>query len=223
MTETSGEASQRSLRRFGLVDAMTFIAATSAGFASYRICTDRWAGLGPIPFPRQPDLWAIGLLYRVATWTPLWLAPWTAALLILSLRQPRARPRRLARRPGFVASVAASSTLAAGVVAIISVLVVRCLPTWRIAYWGAFAWPLFFHCAFDLQLPTLMGVSVAGGWLVMFLSGRWSPGRCWIDRLGRTLGYCWIALLLINAFLMPWLYLSNNFRVPPPALRAVAR
>ncbi|AGA28428.1 hypothetical protein [Singulisphaera acidiphila] len=209
----------RTGRTFGLVDAMAFIAAIAAGFASYRVCIERWAGLGPIPFSRQPDLWPIEFLYGFTTWVPLWLAPWTVALLLLRFRQPRPCLRRLVRQPGFVADVAASLVLTVGVVAIVLVLVLRCLPTSRLVFWGASSWPLFFRCAFDLQLPTLMGAAVAVGWSMLCLGGRWRPERSWLDRLGRALGYCWVALLLINAFLGPWLYLSNHFQIPPPALR----
>jgi hypothetical protein len=206
-------------RAFGLADAIILIAATSTGFASHRVCTARWAGLGQIPFFRQPDLWVIEILYQIMTWVPLWLGPWTAALLILHLRRPRASSRRLVRQPGFVSSAAATSVLAAGVVAVFLVLAIRCLPTWRLAYWGAFSWPLFFHCAFDLQLPTLMGAAVAGSWLTLRLSGGWRPEPSWLDRTGRILGYIWVMLLIVNCLVGPWFYLSNHFRVPPPAFR----
>ena len=83
MTGTDSARLPRSGRSFGLADAMAFVAATAAGFASYRVCTEQWAGLGPIPFSRQPDLWMIKTLYQIMTWAPLWLAPWTASVLLL--------------------------------------------------------------------------------------------------------------------------------------------
>ena len=223
MAGTGDAGCPRPGRGFSLVDAMTLGAATAAGFASYRVCTDRWAGLGPIPFHRQPDLWVIESLHRIVTWTPLWLAPGTAGLLVLHSRHPRPCLGRLARQPGFVATGTATLVLMAGVIAIVSVLAVRCLPTWRLAYWGAFSWPLFFHCAFDLQLPAWVGAAVVGAWATLLLGGRWRPERSWLDRMGRLVGGCWVALLLVHLFLGPWFYLSNHFQVPPPALRSTVR
>ncbi|AGA28431.1 hypothetical protein [Singulisphaera acidiphila] len=223
MTSTAHAVSSRSARAFGLVDAMVLIAATAVGFASYRVCKDSWAGLGGIPLFRNSNTWLIAFLYRATTWASLWLVPWTVALLLLSLRRPRAPLRLLARQPGFVATVASTLLFALGAAEIFLVLAVRYLPTWRLGFLAFFLRPLFLHCAFDLQLPTLMGAAVAGSWLVLFLNGRWRPGRNWLDGLGRALGYCWVALFLISAFLGPWFYLSNHFHVPPNALRAGVR
>jgi len=213
----------RSGRTFGVVDAMVLVVVMAVGFASYRVCKEQWAGMRAIPFFRQPDEWPTELIDAMMTWVPLWLAPGTVALLVSSLRQPRPRLRRLARQPGFVASVAATSILATGGLMIFLVLVVRLLPSWRFDYWRAFYWPLFFRCAFDLRLPNLMGAAVAGAWLMLFLNGRWHPEKSWLDRLGQILGCCWIALFLINCFLGPWFYLGTDFRIPPPALRVETR
>jgi hypothetical protein len=75
-------------RRFTLLDAMVLVAATALGIGGYRFFG---------PSPRQRDL-------------PVRLAPclasWTVALLLLHLRTPGWRFRRLARKPGFSGCVA---------------------------------------------------------------------------------------------------------------------
>ena len=219
LDRNTGAKGGRSDRSFGVVDAAVLVVVLAVGFASYRVCKEQWAGMRAIPFSRQPDEWPTELIDAMMTWVPLWLTPATVALLGLRCRQPRPRLRRLARQPGFVASVAASSVFAVGGLLIFLVLAVRLLPTWRFDYWRAFYWPLFFRCAFDLRLPNLMGAAVAGTWLILILSGRWHPAKSWLDRLGRILGCCWIALFLINGFLGPWFYLGTDFSVPSTALR----
>ncbi len=44
------------------------------------------------------------------------------------------------------------------------------------------------------------GPAVAAVWLVLALSGRWSPEKSWIDRLGRILGATWLLISLLAAF-----------------------
>ena len=43
--------------------------------------------------------------------------------------------------------------------------------------------------------PVFFPGSVALAWLVLVLSGRWRAERSWIDRSGRVVGACWLALL----------------------------
>ena len=40
--------------------------------------------------------------------------------------------------------------------------------------------------------------AVIGGWLGLRLAGRWRPDPGWIDRLGRILGWTWIATFLFE-------------------------
>jgi hypothetical protein len=44
------------------------------------------------------------------------------------------------------------------------------------------------------------GFAVAGAWLALALGGRWRPEPSWIDRLGRAVGWLWIAALMVNWF-----------------------
>lgn len=207
-------------RRFYISDAIVLVAATAVGFAAARLCSESWAGLMPIPFfSRGPTRETAEAIARVTVRVPLWLAPWTVALLLLRLRPPRPRRRHLWRRPGFVAGAAATFVLATGAAAIVAVLAYRYLTTWRTSYWVWFLPPLFMHCAFDLRLSSLVGAAVAVGWMTLLLGGRWRAEPVWIDRLGRVLGCCWIALFLMDCLLTPWSYLGHQFQVPPPALK----
>jgi hypothetical protein len=43
------------------------------------------------------------------------------------------------------------------------------------------------------RMPRLAGFVVAGSWISLALAGRWRPERSWIDRLGRWIGWFWIA------------------------------
>jgi hypothetical protein len=43
--------------------------------------------------------------------------------------------------------------------------------------------------------PVILPASVALAWVVLLLSGRWRAERSWIDRSGRIVGVCWLALL----------------------------
>jgi hypothetical protein len=38
------------------------------------------------------------------------------------------------------------------------------------------------------------GFAVMAGWLTLALGGRWKNEAGWIDRMGRALGGCWIAI-----------------------------
>jgi hypothetical protein len=42
---------------------------------------------------------------------------------------------------------------------------------------------------------------VLGAWMILALSGRSRPEVGWIDRMGRLLGSCWIAMWLIKYLL----------------------
>jgi hypothetical protein len=51
------------------------------------------------------------------------------------------------------------------------------------------------------RMPRVAGFVVAGSWIALFLAGRWRPERSWIDRLGRLIGWFWIAAAIHFLFL----------------------
>src|SRR5258707_28670 len=101
-------------RNFSIFDALILVAVTAVGFAW-------WRGLEPFGF-FHGSLDAISLagslrgrLYR-ASWGLLELYPlvvaWTFGWLLLRLRSPRPKLRRMARQPGFAAECAVLAALA---------------------------------------------------------------------------------------------------------------
>ncbi len=63
------------------------------------------------------------------------------------------------------------------------------------------------HLTFDWENANAVGLTVAVGWIVSWLSGRWRPEPSWIDRMGRIFGVYWITM--VPAYL--WLCLSNMY------------
>lgn len=112
---------------------------------------------------------------------------WTLTWLVLRLRGPRPNLRHLARKPGFVACLVAVAVTAFGSV---STLVYQA--------------GLFGSNPADWLIAGIwtqrIGFSVAAAWLTLALNRRWRPERGWIDRMGRVLGWLWVA----SAVLPPW-------------------
>jgi hypothetical protein len=139
-----------SLRRFTLSDVMILVAATSAGLAANRAVLPPWpqaAGSGTSEIIR----------FALLALLP-YLAAWTVALLIIRLRSPRPRFRRLARQPGFVAcAIAALGLLICG----LSWLLV----TRRFLSFD----PRMFLIGYTPHLCFI----VVGAWLALILGGSW--------------------------------------------------
>jgi hypothetical protein len=49
-------------------------------------------------------------------------------------------------------------------------------------------------------LPSEIGCAVAAAWTVQAISGRWRRKPSWVDRMGRTLGWFWIATVPLSWF-----------------------
>ncbi|MEO6809816.1 MAG: hypothetical protein ABI353_11950, partial [Isosphaeraceae bacterium] len=72
---------------------------------------------------------------------------------------------------------------------------------------------------------TKIGVTVSVTWIILLLSGQRRPEPGWIDRRGRILGSCWIAIFLIKLWIGPWFEppsLSSAPLLTTPAVPAVA-
>jgi len=48
--------------------------------------------------------------------------------------------------------------------------------------------------------PSSIGSAVAASWLILALRGRWRVGADWVDRAGALVGFCWIVLPPVLAF-----------------------
>jgi hypothetical protein len=180
-------------RRFTLADAMVLVAATAAGLplsqAFYAALIENRPGrLGPIR--SASDLLRYAPTGAVAA-SPC-LALWSLALTLLVLRRPRPRWRRLMTRPGPVACLAAAAAYAA-CTAMLALL-------WALPGHGV--GPPDWALLPALILPLQIGIAVAATWSLLALTRRWRPEPVWIDRWGRLLGLCWIALVPLGIWVI---------------------
>jgi hypothetical protein len=185
-----GGATEVRGRRFGVGDLMIVVAVVAVGSPEIRTTWALWKqevycirrhlrgeDIPPTPPrystspPAQPFSWgrSLGSLISAGLRLPFAGIPVTAppAVLLMRLRRPRPPLRRLATEPGAVACAAVLLGLLQGSLRGI----------WLETRPILFAPPW-----------------VAVAWAVLWLSGRWRPGRDWIDRLGQVVGFGWFAL-----------------------------
>ncbi len=114
-------------------------------------------------------------------------------LLMVRFRQPRPRWRRVWRQPGLLASAGAVVGMAIGLVGTVaSSLAVTT------GFYPA-GWPSLLGCfrgSLSCGAP-----GVVGAWLALGLSGRWRAERSALDRLGRLVGWLWLAEFVIAEIL----------------------
>jgi hypothetical protein len=165
---------------------MALIAATAVGFALVR-----W-------FQTQPRM-VNGISYNaygVSNWVDwLWsrepscfIVAITLTLIPLRWLRPRPHASRVIQQPGAVACLAVACGMVAGLVkAVVEHAIhtdsyapgVRAVSYANSWYWMTAIW----------AIP----LAVIGAWTALAISGRWSPERSWIDRLGRILGVFWLS------------------------------
>jgi hypothetical protein len=185
-------------RGFRLVDVMILIAATAAGFSLVK--SDTLEGK-----TTQATLYHNIYYYEAdfaAVACPLWLA-WTFAALAIRLRSPRPPFRRLARQPGWVASLSVS--LCVPIQLALTFFDLYHGPS-RIDgsaipygfFYGLRLWPVFV---------------IVGAWLALWLNGRWRPEPSAIDRFGRALGFGWIAFFFLHkiSYVLFWMGLGRLY------------
>jgi len=170
-------------RRFGVLDGMILVAALAVASLSIHPALGlllEQDGLG-----MDPEL-RLGTLPRmVVQVTEPTAAALTVAFLLIRLRRPRPRFRRLMRQPGMAAGIAAASAMMVGVLLIPAVFALVGVPAWEGLYRGWF-----------LTIFEPAGGAVAAVWLFLALARVGRPEAGWIDRLGRALGGFWIVAFL---------------------------
>ena len=181
-------------RQFTMLDAMVLVAATAAGCALSR---SAWASI-----VRAIDGRMFVYLVGGAILAGCFLSPWSLALLILRLRAPRPARRMIRRQPGLLASLA-----------VVSVWVLYgCLATWdrvrRITEWSS-VHLMRYSASMPMELDGVVdgvteitGWIVAAAWITLVIAGACRPEPSWIDRAGRILGACWIAIAVLMTFLL---------------------
>ncbi len=115
----------------------------------------------------------------------------TITLIALRFRGPRARFRRLARQPGFVACWAAA----------LGLLVVACLVTGEALATDRFTFILDDY-ALLVFAEVFPGLAVLASWLTLATTGAWHSEPDWIDRFGRALGVLWLLLAIMGPILL---------------------
>jgi hypothetical protein len=199
MSDESGAVVGRpsqSRRRFLISDAMVLIAATAVGIALARMIMSFEGWRRDFGTPQEP--WRTArVVFRNSrnVGSPL-LLTWTVALLVLHLRRPRPRLRRVFRRPGAIACGVATLAFLLPTVLIIP-LGVRAR-----AEGSSVGDP--FYLASIWVLGANGGLGVLCGWLTLVLGGRWRPEPSWLDRAGRIVGAGWIAAYVLR-LCMPYL------------------
>ena len=113
------------------------------------------------------------------------LIPGTIACLLLALIHGRSAPGRGLDSPGTAAAAAATC-----------VITLQCVSTSLLFLAGTRA--EFIESQLRWGRSAHPGSAVIGLWAVLWLSGRWSPGRTWVDRSGLVWGAGWIGLALAN-------------------------
>lgn len=187
-TETAGGRAGPP-RRFTLLDGMIAVAALAAGLGLARCL-----GLG-IDREFHGRMWTdarlffrswmidefVVQLFRLGTVATLSA---TLAVFAWRLRRPRPGWRRMAGQPGMAAA------LAAGAAWLIM------LP-WMVLWHADSSWSFGEGEALGVgtdMAAVLAGFGVASRWGMLLLSRRWRCEPSWIDRSGRLVGVCWMAL-----------------------------
>jgi hypothetical protein len=164
-------------RRFQLWDGMVLIAAIGGGLALGKMVFAEHYPKWPIP-PEFHLHYAIACGHSAAV-------PGLTALSIayfpIRLRRPRPTLVQIMVQPGFVACFTSS----AGVLGLVAMFSREA----RLSVLAEF-------------LSLFIGMGVAMQWFVLWSGGWLKPEPGWIDRMGRLLGLCWIAMpcVLFSSF-----------------------
>ncbi|WP_435016218.1 hypothetical protein TA3x_003782 [Tundrisphaera sp. TA3] len=194
-------------RRITISDAIILVAATAAALGATR---HSWAfyfeffkpGGDAYRFPFPDTMFVFRDLLFSISFFP---AAWSLAVLWLGIRQPRPRFGVVTRQPGMTAALAT-----------VVVLAIQ-LANFAASFGFRYAWlgPLDYDTdtegwigdwfVYDFRkepplIPSMVGCAVAATWIVQAASGRWKPKPNGIDRLGRALGWYWMATIPFSWF-----------------------
>jgi hypothetical protein len=187
-------------RRFHLIDAVVLVLATAVGLWAIR--------------PFLPDLFESPKVLVNGRWVSRWWDPvdllnkavilevmlmaWSAAWLVLQLRQPRPRLHRLTRQPGFLATFSSTAVLVvsgpitAAVLASSSMSLGIPRDDWLLfGMWSAL-------------ISSQIGVAVAAGWALLAVGRRCRLSTGWLERVGQATGIVWVAMIPSNLILPFW-------------------
>jgi hypothetical protein len=187
-----------SRRKFLMIDAIVFVVATSLAMAATR---DDWVGLfdhfkpggEAYTFPFPEFMYQARILLYFLSYFP---AAWSLACLVLGLRQPRPALRFVFRQPGMAACLTTAVVLGLRMANVAVSLI-----AFRAYYPNEDLSVLFLEAREGLaQIPSEIGGAIIAVWVVQAMNGRWRPEPNWVDRLGRALGFYWMATITIASF-----------------------
>jgi hypothetical protein len=176
---------QNNGRRFGLLDVIILVAATGIGLAF-------WRGLQGSPVWTALPSDSLQWYWFQALGTITILVPLSLALLVLALRPPRPRLRRVARRPAPVVGLAALLVLALNVVVLLTVMGLLGRP-----YEDFTNGKNIYFCRL---VSVQAGMAIALTWSVQALGGCYRRQANWLDVFGWVIGACWISLAVASSF-----------------------
>lgn len=168
-----------------MLDLLVLIATTALGFGLIRLYNE----LDDRPSPSYLE----GEFYW--GWWSLLVFATTLGISAVRVRAPRPTIRRLAREPGFVASVAILIVAALNVMASIRAVLVQSffLPFGREDVLDIVLWSLH-----DVAGHDSIGPAVALGWMILALQRPWRRRADWVEWSGRALG-----ALAIGSWIIP--------------------
>jgi hypothetical protein len=195
-------------RRLNLVDVIVLVLATAVGLWAIR---PYLPGLLAMPEVFEngksvPGLWEPVVWLNSAVVVEPVLMAWSVAWLVLQLRQPRPRLRRLIRQPGFVA------TFASAVVLLVSGPIAGVVLTseWRsanISTQPIIGPPRPDWIAYELwsaMVSLQIGASVLAVWGLLAVGRQCRMKSGWLDRVGQGFGIVWAAMIPGNLILPFW-------------------
>jgi hypothetical protein len=183
-------------RPLNLGDLAILVLATATGLMAIRQDLEAL-------FTRPPGLlvsrkefyvWINPIVLIKAITVEVWLRAWTAGWLILQLRQPRLRLRRLSRHPGFLACF---SSVVVTLVSGSLIWAISCSTTSGTNGWlDRVVWAEMVSCQ--------IGLAVLAGWACLAASGRCCLDAGWLDRVGQFMGLIWVAMIPVNLLHFFW-------------------
>ncbi len=192
VTDRSSSRLSTPRRGFRVLDAMMLVAATALGCGwMSAICGDDdgfydlWRGV-VCDWPSYDILTTVGeKSLELALVTIPFIAMGTLALIPIRFVGSRPRFHRLACQPGLIAAGASGvailvmglPTLVAGLTAGANSNLVLRMPV-----------------TFTVSVAMAGGLAVLVSWMTLLVTGRWRAEPSWIDRLGRSMGFFWIAI-----------------------------
>lgn len=187
----------RSPRPFTILDGMILVAAVACAFGLHRAVVDAVHSHAYNTFAMVSRLQ--DLSQRVLEVEFPLLVTLTPAVLVMRLRRPRPRWRRLLRQPGMVACCAAILPIAGALLGLRQFF--RFLSDTTVIDRGDI---ISYRIGPPLgvlfgSVGAPVGFWVLGAWLILALSGRRRPEKSGIDRVGRLVGIGWISITVMTA------------------------